>query len=120
MTNAFDDSHDLTQSLEDYLETIYELTQTEKVVRSSCVADRMGVRRPSVTSALKVLADKGYVVYQPYVPITLTESGVKEARKIIRRHAATYVYKYFILKEREHNSLLLKCVLCIVTSFPKG
>ena len=97
MTNATDDSHDLTQSLEDYLETIYELTQTEKVVRSSCVADRMGVKRPSVTSALKALAEKGYVVYLPYVPITLTELGEKEARKIIRRHAAMEIFLERIL-----------------------
>lgn len=97
MTNATDDSHDLTQSLEDYLETIYELTQTEKVVRSSCVADRMGVKRPSVTSALKALAEKGYVVYLPYVPIALTELGEKEAKKIIRRHAAMEIFLERIL-----------------------
>ncbi len=97
MTNSNDDTRDLTQSLEDYLETIYELTQTEQVVRSSCVADRMGVRRPSVTSALKALSEKGYVVYLPYVPITLTELGEKEARKIIRRHAAMEIFLERIL-----------------------
>lgn len=92
-----EDSRELTQSLEDYLETIYELTQTEKAVRSSVVADRLQVKRPSVTSALRSLAEKGYVVYLPYVPITLTEAGEREARKIIRRHKAMEIFLERIL-----------------------
>lgn len=111
MTNAIDDAHDLTQSLEDYLETIYELTQTERVVRSSCVADRMGVKRPSVTSALKALAEKGYVVYLPYVPIALTELGEKEARKIIRRHAAMEIFLERILGVDAKSSKEAACRL---------
>ncbi len=87
-----DDSHELTQSLEDYLETIYKLNETGKPVRCSFIADLLQVKRPSVTSALRSLEEKGYVVYQPYVPIVLTELGTKEAKRVIRRHKAMEIF----------------------------
>lgn len=89
--------HDLTQSLEDYLEAIYELTSKTNTVRCSSIADRLQVKRPSVTSALRSLAEKGLVVYLPYVPISLTEQGVIEAKKIIRRHKAMEIFLERIL-----------------------
>ncbi len=92
-----DDHHELTQSLEDYLEAIYELMQEVKNVRCSSIADRLNVKRPSVTSALRSLADKGLVVYSPYVPITLTDLGKQEAEKIIRRHRAMEIFLEKIL-----------------------
>ena len=48
-----DDSQELTQSLEDYLEAIYDLMQETKSVRCSSIADRLHVKRPSVTNALR-------------------------------------------------------------------
>lgn len=92
-----DESHGLTQSLEDYLETIYKLNETGKPVRCSYIAELLQVKRPSVTSALRSLEEKGYVVYQPYIPITLTEAGCKEAKRIIRRHKAMEIFLERIL-----------------------
>lgn len=87
-----DESHELTQSLEDYLATIYKLNETGKRVRFSDIADQLQVKRPSVTSALRSLEEKGYVVYQPYVSIVLTELGIKEAKRVIRRHKAMEIF----------------------------
>ena len=87
-----DESRELTQSLEDYLETIYELTQEVGGARGSSVADKLHVKRPSVTSALRSLAEKGLVNYSPYGPITLTEKGETEAKKVIRRHKAMEIF----------------------------
>lgn len=92
-----DESHELTQSLEDYLEAIYELTGETKAVRSSSIADRLKVKRPSVTSALRSLSEKGLIVYLPYVPISLTEKGEFEAKKVIRRHKAMEIFLERIL-----------------------
>ena len=75
-----DDSQELTQSLEDYLEAIYDLMQETKSVRCSSIADRLHVKRPSVTNALRALSERGLIVYLPYVPISLTEQGVLEAK----------------------------------------
>ncbi len=77
----------LSESLEDYLETILRLETTNKVARQKDIADSLDVQRGSVTGALKVLAEKGLVNYEPYSYITLTKKGQKVAREIERRHA---------------------------------
>ncbi len=106
-----DESHELTQSLEDYLETIYELTLTGKPVRSSNIADALNVKRPSVTSALRALADRGYVVYLPYDPISLTDAGLNEAKRVIRRHKAMEIFLERILGVDDKESKESACRL---------
>ena len=76
----------LSDSLEDYLETILALETTNKVARVKDIADKMGVLRGSVTGALKNLGEKGLINYQPYSFITLTSKGKTIAREITRRH----------------------------------
>lgn len=76
----------LSASLEDYLETIFQLEQSSRVARAKDIADRMNVRRASVTGALKALADRGLINYSPYSYVTLTEAGRHTASDIIRRH----------------------------------
>lgn len=78
--------HDLTESQEDYLEAIYGIAADDQGARSSEIADAMGVRRPSVTSALKILANKGLVNYSPYDRISLTPEGETVARTVVARH----------------------------------
>ncbi len=81
-----DKKNPLSESLEDYLEAILRLETTDKVARQKDIAEAIGVQRGSVTSALKVLAEKGLVNYEPYSYITLTSAGRKIGREIERRH----------------------------------
>ena len=53
---------DLTSSQEDYLEAILELGGTSGGVRTSDIADRLGVRRASVSATLRVLAARGLLL----------------------------------------------------------
>jgi len=76
----------LSESLEDYLETILFLEQTNKVARVKDIANKMGVLQGSVTGALKTLAEKGLINYEPYSFITLTRKGAGIAKEIARRH----------------------------------
>jgi DtxR family transcriptional regulator, Mn-dependent transcriptional regulator len=76
----------LSESLEDYLETILLLEQTNKVARVKDIADKLGVLRGSVTGALKSLAEKDLINYEPYSFITLTPKGAGIAKEIARRH----------------------------------
>jgi DtxR family transcriptional regulator, Mn-dependent transcriptional regulator len=76
----------LSESLEDYLETILLLEQTNKVARVKDIAQKLGVLRGSVTGALKTLAEKGLINYEPYSFITLTQEGAGIAKEIARRH----------------------------------
>ncbi len=76
----------LSASLEDYLEAIYHIIDESQVARSKDIADRLGVARPSVTGALKVLSEKGLVNYKPYGFVTLTDKGMKRATVICNKH----------------------------------
>lgn len=84
----------LSESMDNYLEVILELEQANKVARAKDIADRLGIQRGSVTSALKSLGEKGFVNYAPYSYITLTAKGKKIAKTIAYRHA---VLKDFLL-----------------------
>ncbi len=77
---------DLSENLEDYLETILELEKTNKVARVKDIAEQRGVLRGSVTGALRSLAEKGLINYEPYSFITLTKKGKTVAGEINRRH----------------------------------
>jgi len=76
----------LSASLEDYIEAIYNLSQGAKVARSRDIAQNLGVARASVTGALKLLNSKGLIDYQPYGFISLTEKGRQQAESVVRRH----------------------------------
>lgn len=77
---------ELTPALEDYLETIYELAQSQPAARVGQIAQKLGVNKSSVTGALKQLAAKGYVSHDPYQFIELTQTGVARAKEVVRRH----------------------------------
>jgi DtxR family Mn-dependent transcriptional regulator len=79
-------THELSASLEDYLETIYRLVERDHVARVRDIAARLSVQMSSVTGALRSLASKGLVNYDPYSYITLTARGERLARDLFRRH----------------------------------
>jgi len=85
---------DLSENLEDYLETILELETTNKVARVKDIAEQRGVLRGSVTGALRTLSEKGLINYEPYSFITLTRKGATIAKEINRRHR---VIKNFLI-----------------------
>lgn len=81
-----DKRENLSASLEDYVEVIFNLANETKIARSKDIAQALGVAKPSVTSALKLLAEKGLVNYKPYGYVTLTESGLSAAASVARKH----------------------------------
>jgi DtxR family Mn-dependent transcriptional regulator len=71
---------------ENYIKSIYSLSQATGEVFVSDLAKKLEVKQPSVNSMMKKLALKKVVAYAPYKGIKLTERGKKEALSIIRRH----------------------------------
>ena len=67
----------LSGSLEDYLETIYELVRDKKLARVKDIANRRGVRSASVTPAMKRLAELGLIEYVEREYIDLSEDGLE-------------------------------------------
>ena len=76
----------LHESAEMYLETIYELSQKQSSVRSIDVAESMGYSKPSVSRAVGLLKQGGYLLMDKDGFLTLTESGIAIAKKIFERH----------------------------------
>ncbi len=76
----------LSESLEDYLEAIYHLEREARVARAGAIASRLGVSRPSVTGALRLLAERRLIHYVPYAGVTLTAEGRRAAAAVARRH----------------------------------
>lgn len=77
----------LSASQEDYLEAIYHLVRGQRrVARTSDIADRLGVRRSSVTGALRGLAARGLIDHSAYGTTTLTPRGRAAARGVAGRH----------------------------------
>ena len=76
---------DLTR-VEDYLEAIYDLIQTKGYARAVDIAERLGVKTPSVTGMIQKLDGMGLVVYERYRGLTLTDKGEKMAKFTQRKH----------------------------------
>lgn len=71
---------------EDYLKAIYHLTEGDDRVSTSALAERLGVRDPSVTAMLKRLAAAGLVDYESRQGALLTDEGRVSTMRVVRRH----------------------------------
>lgn len=76
----------IQESGEMYLETILILSKTNNVVRSVDVADHMNYSKPSVSRAMGLLKNNGYILIDNNGYITLTEKGTETANAIFERH----------------------------------
>ncbi len=80
------DAPRLSRSAEDYLEAVGSLCRASGCAQVSDIAARLGVRKPSVTAAMRQLAAQGLIEYRPYAPIHLTEQGRRYADEVISAH----------------------------------
>lgn len=76
----------LHKSGEDYLEAILVLENKNGEVRSLDIAEHMGVSKPSISNAMRLLREGGFLEMDDSKHIHLTELGREEAEKIYERH----------------------------------
>ncbi|SPF44273.1 Transcriptional regulator MntR [Candidatus Desulfosporosinus infrequens] len=76
----------LTPSLEDYLEEIYRFSLSLDAVRVTDISNRLKVALPSVTKALYRLRDEGYIKYERYGEIKLTDRGKESGYYLVTRN----------------------------------
>ena len=74
------------ESGENYLETILILKEKHGLVRSIDIARALNFSKPSVSRAMGILRENGYIVMEPGGEIELTEKGQKKADGIYERH----------------------------------
>ena len=76
----------LQESGEMYLETILVLSENGNSVRSIDIAEHMNYSKPSVSRAVGLLKQGGFILMDKSGYITLTETGKKVAETIYERH----------------------------------
>ncbi|MGI6201834.1 MAG: metal-dependent transcriptional regulator [Eubacteriales bacterium] len=76
----------ITSSREDYLRIIYELSQRNETIRSSDIAEKLGITRASVSRMMEELKSSGLVEKEKYGCIALTEAGYRLAVQIKTKH----------------------------------
>lgn len=69
-----------------YLETIYVLLKEKGHVRSIDICEHMGYSKPSISRAMGLLKEGGYIEMQKDGAISLTPSGEEIAKNIYNRH----------------------------------
>ena len=75
-----------SESVDEYLKTIYRLEQDISPVTTSALAERLGISSASVSEMAGKLAELGLVVREPYKGVALTAKGRHQALILIRRH----------------------------------
>lgn len=84
----------LLESGEMYLETIYILSKENGVVRSIDVGNYMGFSKPSVSRAIGLLREGGYVTVGDDGSLVLTDIGHEVAHRMYERH--TVLTDFFV------------------------
>jgi len=84
----------LTTSIQDYLKTIYDLTENDGSASTTGLATRLGIAPASVTGMIQKLATSTppLVVYRKHQGVTLTPEGERAALEVIRHHRLIETY----------------------------
>lgn len=76
----------ILRASEDYLEAMLMLQEEHGYIRSIEIAEKLGVTKPSVSYATKRLRESGYITMDADGLITLTDTGMSVAKKMLQRH----------------------------------
>ncbi len=91
----------LQESGEMYLETVHVLSKKGGIVRSIDVSEYMGYSKPSVSRAIGLLKNGGYLTVGADGALELTEVGREVAERIYERHTVITDFLSFIGVDRE-------------------
>ena len=88
----------LTTAQEDYLAVIWSEVKETGKARGCHIAQAAGVTRATVATTLRALRDAGYVAYESYGPITLTEAGQQIGETVARRRETLRTFFSEVMK----------------------
>ena len=75
-----------TPSIQDYLKTLLEFSKKDERIHSTDIARTLGYSRASVSRAMNVLQERGYITKERYGPVMLTADGRAAAALVRKRH----------------------------------
>jgi DtxR family Mn-dependent transcriptional regulator len=76
------------KTIEDYVELLYDLQKNKKLVHTNDIANALNIKPSSVTEIFIKLSNEGYLNYEKYSGVTLTNKGKKIALDIKNKHNA--------------------------------
>jgi DtxR family Mn-dependent transcriptional regulator len=74
------------KTLEDYIELVYDLEEGKLRVHTNDIASKFNINPASVTEIFQKLSKEGYIDYEKYSGVKLTNKGKKLAINIKKRH----------------------------------
>jgi len=77
---------------ENYLKAMFNLADDNGEVSVNDLSRHLDIKMPTVSSMMKKLSEKGYVHYESYKPLRLTDKGRQAAALIVRKHRLTEMY----------------------------
>ncbi|ALR30389.1 MULTISPECIES: metal-dependent transcriptional regulator [Chryseobacterium] len=81
-----------TLTEENYLKALFHLVDNESKVTINELSKFLSVKMPSVNNMMKKFAEKGWVIYETYKPLIVTEKGRREAALVVRKHRLTEMF----------------------------
>lgn len=85
-------------AMREYLAEIYRLQEDNPTVSTTALAERLDVSAPAVPRMLRRLRNAGYISHEPYRGFFLTELGIEEALRELRRHRILEVFLVDVMK----------------------
>ncbi len=101
----------MSPSLENYLETVLVLEQSDPTVRLTDIANKLGVSKASVNRAQGILKKAGLIEQERYGTITLTEKGRKAANDVYKRHRTLKQFLICVLHIDEETAENDACLM---------
>lgn len=93
----------MSKNKENYIKSIYELGGGAEIVNNKDISTILRVTASSVSEMIKKLVEEGYIIYVPYKGVRLTEYGVEEAVKVLRKHRLWEVFLVNYLGYKWHE-----------------
>ncbi|WP_262147561.1 metal-dependent transcriptional regulator [Chryseobacterium foetidum] len=81
-----------TLTEENYLKALFHLVDDNTKVTINELSKFLNVKMPSTNNMMKKFADKNWVIYETYKPLTVTSSGMREAALVVRKHRLTEMF----------------------------
>lgn len=81
-----------TYTEENYLKAIFHLMDEQGRVTINEISKFLKVKMPTVNNMMKKFSEKGWVNYEVYKPLKITEQGRREAALIVRKHRLTEMF----------------------------
>ncbi|NLK17249.1 MAG: metal-dependent transcriptional regulator [Clostridiales bacterium] len=101
----------LTYTMENYLEAIYELSKVNNYARISDIAKKLNVSKASASNAMQTLLNKGLIATQKYREIYLTEEGKRLAELTSKKHD---VIRDFFINVLKVDGKVADCDACAI------